>query len=367
MKVQCHREGLLAAVQLAAAAVPARDVKPVLANLKMIVEEDRCILLATDLELGLRLEVRGVQAATPGEALLPAARLQAILREATEETVEIEADSQTCLVRGASNEFEMGGEDPGEFPDVPGFTEEKPYQVAAGALREMIRRTLFAAAVENPRYALTGVLWELEGKLVRLVATDGRRLALAEGAGEGKEEHDTKGQAHVVPTKAMQLLERNLQDPDESVQISLRPNEALFKTARATLYSRLVEGRFPPYREVFPKKTAVHIPLVVGPFYTAVRQAAVMTDTESKKVTFTFSKKKLTLQARGGKTGRSKVEMPIDYEGKNIEVAFDPKYVSDMLRVLDPAAALTVDVIDSSAAAVFRQGDSYSYIVMPLS
>ena len=165
----------------------------------------------------------------------------------------------------------------------------------------------------------------------------------------------------------MQLLERNLQDPDESVQINLRPNEALFKTARATLYSRLVEGRFPPYREVFPKKTAVHIPLVVGPFYTAVRQAAVMTDAESKKVTFTFAKKKLTLQARGGKTGRSKVEMPIDYDGKSIEVAFDPKYVSDMLRVLDPAAELTVDVIDGSTAAVFRQGDSYSYIVMPLS
>lgn len=367
MKVQCHREGLLAAVQLAAAAVPARDLKPVLANLKMIVEDERCILLATDLEQGLRIELRGIESKKAGQALLPAGRLQAILREATDEEIGIEADSQTCLVKGSVNEFEMGGEDPAEFPDVPQFTDEKSHEIAGGVLREMIRRTLFAAAAENPRFALTGVLWEFEGKIVRLVATDGRRLALAEGEATNHGAGDTKGQAHVVPTKAMQLLERNLQEADEPVFVALRPNEALFKTARMTLYSRLVEGRFPPYREVFPKKASIKVPFVAGPFYTAVRQAAVMTDAESKKVVFSFAKKKLTLQARGPKTGRSKVELPIEYDGKGIDIAFDPKFVGDMLRVLDPAAELTVEVIDGNTAAVFRQGENYSYIVMPLS
>jgi DNA polymerase-3 subunit beta len=367
MKVSCHREGLLAAVQLAAAAIPSRDLKPVLSNIKVSAADDHCILLATDLELGIRLEVRGVQVDEPGDALLPASRLQAILREAPDEMMAIEADTQTCLVRGATNEFEMGGEDPAEFPDVPSFQDDKYHEMTAGGLREMIRRTLFAAAAENPRYALTGVLWEMEEKVVRLVATDGRRLAVTEGEGQSVGGHETKGQTHVVPTKAMQLLERNLTDPGEIVRISLRPNEALFRTDRTVLYSRLVEGRFPPYREVFPKKPTVCIPLVVGPFHAAVRQAAIMTDNETKKVVFSFAKKKLTMQARGAKTGRSKVELPIEYDGKTIDVAFDPKFVSEMLRVLNPDDSLTVDLSDGDSVALFRYGDKYSYIVMPLS
>ena len=112
-------------------------------------------------------------------------------------------------------------------------------------------------------------------------------------------------------TKAMQLLERNLQDPEEMVRVSLGPNEALFKTERAMIYSRLVEGRYPAYREVFPKKQTAKIALQVGPFYTAVRQSAIMTDEESKRVVFRFEKKKLLLQARGAETGRSKVELAI--------------------------------------------------------
>src|SRR5206468_12002024 len=111
-----------------------------------------------------------------------------------------------------------------------------------------------------------------------------RRLAVIEGPATAHGGHDTKGQTPVVPTKAMSLLERNLQDPDEVVRVSLRPNEVLFKTERAMIYSRLVEGRYPAYREVFPKKQTVKVHLSVGPFYTAVRQAAVMTDEESKKV-----------------------------------------------------------------------------------
>jgi DNA polymerase-3 subunit beta len=367
MKVLCHREGLLSAFQLASVAVPARDLKPVLRNVKAIAEGDRCTFLATDLELGIRLEVRSVQVEEPGEALLPAARMLAILRESSDEQLHLSADAQTCLVRGQCNEFEMGGEDPANFPDVPEFAGEQFHELAAGMLREMIRRTIFAAATENPRYAVTGILWELEGEKARLVATDGRRLAVAEGTATAHGGHDTQGQTHVVPTKAMQLLERNLQDPEEPVRVSLRPNEALFKTERAMIYSRLVEGRYPPYREVFPKKQTIKLPLTVGPFYAAVRQAAIMTDDESKKVVFSFGKKKLTLQARGAATGRSKVEMPLEYDGKTIDINFDPKFLTEMLRVLNPDDALVVELIDSASVALFRCGDNYSYIVMPLS
>jgi DNA polymerase III subunit beta len=367
MKASYHREGLLAAFQLASAAIAARDVKPILRNLKVITTQDRCTLMATDLELGIRLEVRGVKVEEPGEAILPGARTLSILRESTDDELSMEADADKVLIRGAYNEFEMASEDPANFPDVPEFTEEKYHEVAAGVLREMIRRTIFATAVENPRYALTGVLWELEDGHARLVATDGRRLAVMQQPAASHDGHNTQNQTLVVPTKAMQLLERNLHDAEETVRVAFQPNQVLFKTEKATIYSRLVEGRYPPYREIFPKKQTAKIPLAVGSFYTAVRQSAIMTDDDSKKVTFSFGKKKLTLQARGTDTGRAKIELPIEYEGKAMEINFDPRFLSDMLRILAPDAPLQLELVDSNSPALFRSGDEYSYIVMPLS
>src|SRR5260370_38060407 len=186
MKVVCHREGLLAACQLATFAVRSRDVKPVLRNLKAVVENDRCTLMATDLELGIRLEVRGIRMGEPGEALLNTRRFISILRESTDEEMTVEAGPEACRVIGTTNEFEMPGEDPSAFPDVPTFDQENYHEVSAGLLREMIRRTLFAAATgEQLRYgATTGILWELDGTDASLIATDGRRLALMKGAAE---------------------------------------------------------------------------------------------------------------------------------------------------------------------------------------
>src|SRR5215470_15651270 len=121
MKATFQREGLLAAFQLASAAVSSREIKPILRNLKMIVEDDRCTLMATDLELGIRLEVRGIKVEDTGEALLPTSRLVSILRESTDEELIIEAGPDACTIRGSSAEFEMPGEDPSAFPDIPSF------------------------------------------------------------------------------------------------------------------------------------------------------------------------------------------------------------------------------------------------------
>src|SRR5438132_4020171 len=110
MRMVCHREGLLAACQLASVAVASRDVKPILKNLKAIVEADRCTLMATDLELGIRLEVRGIKVEEPGEAILPASRLTAILRESSDEELHVEASPDACIIRGEHNEFEMPSE-----------------------------------------------------------------------------------------------------------------------------------------------------------------------------------------------------------------------------------------------------------------
>jgi DNA polymerase-3 subunit beta len=128
-----------------------------------------------------------------------------------------------------------------------------------------------------------------------------------------------------------------------------------------------VEGRYPAYREVFPKKPTSKVPLTVGPFYAAIRQAAIMTDEESKKVVFSFGKKNLTLQASGAESGRSKVELGLDYDGKAVEIKFDPRFLTEMLRVLEPDTGLSLELVDGNSPALFRNGAEYSYVVMPLS
>lgn len=367
MKALCPREALLTACQLASVAIPSRDVKPILKNLKMIAGPEGCTLLATDLELGVRLEVRSIEADVAGSALLPANRLVAILREAGDEKLALEATSDGSTIRGEGVEFELPGEDPAEFPDIPTFANDKYHELTAGVLREMIRRTVFAAATkESARYTMTGILWEFEGETIRLVATDGRRLAVASGTATDHGGGDTKGQSHVVPTKPMGLLERMLHDDEQPVRVCLRPNEALFQTERATIYTRLVEGRYPNYREVYPKKQTVKVPVQVAPFLSAVRQAAIMTDEESKRVIFTFSKQKLTLQAHGAGTGRSKVEMPMEYDHKELKISFDAQFVIDMLKVLPTDAPLTLELVDANSPALFRSGTDYAYVVMPL-
>ncbi len=366
MKAVCDREGLLAACQLASSALPARDVKPILRNFKAIAGDGRCTIMATDLELGIRLDVQGLMIQETGEAILPAQKLIAILRECRDSKLEVEADTNAVIVRGPTIEFEMPSEDPAQFPDLPIFTDEKYHEISAGTLREMIRRTVFAAAEDTGRISMTGVLWELDGEKLRLVATDGRRLAVAESVATSHGGHTTKGQAPVVPTKAMSLLERNLQDEGEVVRVCIRPNEVLFRTERAVIYSRLVEGRFPDYKVVLPKKHNVKVPLVAATFQAAVRQAAIMTDEDSKKVTFQFDKNKLTLQAQGATAGRSKVELGIEYDHKPVALGFNPQYMIEMLKVLPPDAELSVDLIDEKTPVLFHSGPNYKYLVMPL-
>src|SRR5205823_13316622 len=130
-----------------------------------------------------------------------------------------------------------------------------------------IRRTIFSVAEgETARYTMTGMLWELDGDHIKLVGTDGRRLALTEGKAKAHGGHSTKGQTALVPKKAVALLERNLQPDGSFVRVCLRPNEVLFRTETATIYSRLVDGRFPDYRQLFSRKSSIKIPLPVAPF-----------------------------------------------------------------------------------------------------
>ena len=367
MKVTCNRESLLAAFQTAAAVVPSRSPKPILQNIKLEVTDSGAILLATDLEIGIRIQVQGIQAEVPGSAILPLARFGSILRESSDETLRLESDGQATSVRGERSEFKLPAENPQEFPSVADFTETAYHELPARLLREMIRRTSFATDNESSRYALGGVLLEMAPDKITAVGTDGRRLAKMEVPARSEGGHTSGDSMTIVPTKAMQLIERAMTDGDAEIQIAARANEVLVRSPRATIYSRLVEGRFPKWRDVFPQRTgAAQVELTVGPLYSAVRQAAIVTSEESRGIDFNFEAGTLVLSGRVAEVGQSRVELPIAYDGPTVSIMLDPRYLSDFLKVLDPERVITIELKDSESAAVCTTDDGYGYVIMPL-
>ena len=367
MKVTCDREKLLAAFQTAAGVAPARSPKPILQNIKLEVSEQGAILMATDLEVGIRIQVPGLEVQVPGSAILPLQRFGSILRESSDEQLRLESDAQGTLVRGQRSEFKLPAENPDEFPAVAEFSEQKYHELPARLLREVIRRTIFATDNESSRYALGGVLLEMTPDRITAVGTDGRRLAKMEVPAQSIGGHQSGDSMTIVPTKAMQLLERALSDSDAEIQIAARSNEVLVKSPRATIYSRLVEGRFPRWRDVFPQRTGtVKIDLAVGPLHSAVRQAAIVTSEESRGVDFTFEGGSLVLNGRAAELGQSRVELPVAYDGPALSIKLDPRYVSDFLRVLDPEKTFSLELKDAESAAVCSTDDGYGYVIMPL-
>jgi DNA polymerase-3 subunit beta len=133
------------------------------------------------------------------------------------------------------------------------------------------------------------------------------------------------------------------------------------------IYSRLVEGRFPKWRDVFPQRTqAVRIDLQVGPVYSALRQAAIVTDADSRGIDFQFGEGKLVLKAKAAEKGDSEVEMPIAYDATPIAVTLDHQFVADFLRALDAERGITIEIENQESAALFLTDDGYGYVVMPL-
>jgi DNA polymerase-3 subunit beta len=367
MKVTCDREALLAAFQTAAAVVPTRSPKPILQNIKLEVSDAGAILLATDLEVGIRIQVPGIQVQVPGSAILPLSRFGSILRESSDATLRLEADGQATTVRGERSEFKLPAENPQEFPAVADFTDTAFHELSARLLREMIRRTIFATDNESSRYALGGVLLEMGPDKIIAVGTDGRRLAKMEVPARSEGGHQSGDTMTIVPTKAMQLIERAISDADAEIQLAARANDILVRGPRATIYSRLVEGRFPKWRDVFPQRTgASRVELTVGPLYSAVRQAAIVTSEESRGVDFCFESGMLVLSGRVAEVGQSRVELPIAYDGPTISITLDPRYLSDFLKVLDAERLVTIELKDAESAAVCSTDDGYGYVIMPL-
>ncbi|MCA9083944.1 MAG: DNA polymerase III subunit beta [Planctomycetaceae bacterium] len=366
MQLTCQRSPFSAAFQAAASAVPARTPKDVLRNVYMHLGSNGVELVGTDQEVAIRYLVDGVTTTSTGEALLPTNRVSSILRELQDESFDITVDEQSLTLKAATSQFRLSSEDPRDFPPVPEFDATDYFRIPSAVFRQIIRRTSFATDAESTRYALGGLLLEFDDGRLTVAATDSRRLAVATAVCESEGSPKAPEKTTVIPTRAMSLLERSIDPSAEFVDIAVRDNDVLMRTGRCVIYSRLVEGRFPKYRDVIPTSGAVTIPLTAGPFHAAVRQAQIVTDEESRGVDFVFRDAMVTLTSRAQDVGESKVEMPIEYDHEQIRITFDPRYVADFLKVLTPETLVQLQLTSAEHAAVFRVEDSYTYVIMPL-
>jgi DNA polymerase-3 subunit beta len=367
MKIACDREQLLHAFQTVATVAPARSPKQILQNVKLDVSSDGAALTATDLEVGIRHAVAGVDVEAAGSVVLPVARFGSILRESADQTLRIEADGNGVTIRGERSKFQFPVENPTEFPPVAEFVEKNFFEAPARLVRELIRRTVFATDNESSRYALGGVKLEFDGGQVTAIGTDGRRLAKMTGPISAQGEPAAQQQNTIVPTRAMQLIERALAPADAEVQFAVKGNEFLVHSPRATISARLLEGRFPEWRKVFPERgVGEQIELAAGPTHAAVRQAAIVTSDESRGIDFTFGGGTLVLAGKAADVGQSRVELPIGYDGREITITLDPRFVIDFLKVLDADKTFTLELKDGESAAVATTDDGYGYVIMPL-
>jgi len=362
MKLKAKRQELADAFQLVSGAVSSRAVKPILQNVKLVAAGGSLEFLATDLEIGMRLRVEGPEIGDEGEALMPAARVGAILREMRDEDVSVETDNQTTTISTATDTFHVMGDNPSEYPELAGFREDGASEVSPGELIDMVEKTAFAVATESTRYAFNAILFVLKENVLELVATDGRRLAYVKRKAKGIKE---AGREIIIPPRVMTQLSRVVAADDTVVKLAVDGNQILFQTLRAVVTGRLVEGHFPSYDDVIPKDYPVKIKLDREAFRSAVRRAALLTNEESRAVKLAFGEKKLVLSARAAELGDARIEMAADYDGDPIEISFNPDFLEDVLKVLDDDV-VSFELKDSDSAGVLKAKNNYLYVIMPV-
>ncbi len=367
MKISFARSSFQHAFSIAAAVTSPRSPKDVLANVKIDVGSEKATLMATDMEAGIRIDLENVEIFTPGKALLPVGRFANILRETSDDRLSLALTEKSLDINGLNSEFHLPNANPDTFPTIAPFEEQSYYEVEARLFRELVRRTVFATDVESTRYALGGVLLDMSDETITAVATDGRRLARMQGSGKRVGDFSTANSNTIVPVKTLSLMEKSITDQDQVVQIAVRQNDILVRTGRCMIYSRLVEGRYPNWRQVIPSRTdGYKVGSICGPFHTAVRQASIVADQESRGVNFDFTSGNVVIQALTAEVGESRIELPVSYDGPDIKMTLSSQFVSDFFRVLEPDKTFSIDISSDEDPAIFSTDDGYLNVVMPM-
>ncbi len=369
MKILCDRQQLTDAFAVAAAIVPQKTPKPIAKHVLVRTENDGLTFQATDFEMSARLHQESVKIKEPGAVLLPAKETHALLREITDPTITLESDEFRCTLKSGGGAFVLLGDDPEQFPKQITLAEGKELVIPAQKFLMMLRRTMFAAAREDSRYAVNGVFVQCKDATLRLVATDGRRLAMCYEHLDG----DVPDAEMIVSLRALQALSRAIPDGSpENLKIVFSDNQAGFlidKSGTASevlLVSQLLDSRFPDYEGVIPKVAETTVDISKALLEANLRRVAVLSSGELRVVRFNFSSSSLELTAESSEVGRGDVIMDVDVKGAGGSIGFNPDYVLEALKVTDQEV-VRLDMTDDETPAKFSLGESFTYVLMPIS
>ncbi|MFQ5681747.1 MAG: DNA polymerase III subunit beta [Candidatus Binatia bacterium] len=366
MELKAKRGDLLAALYWAQSIVERRNTMPILANVLVETHNGDIRITATDLEVGIRGRVNG-EIIREGMATLNAKKLYEIVRETSGETLRLRRlENEWVEITSGKSVFKIVGMDARDFPQFPRFGEKRLSTAPAMVIREMIERTLFSVSTDETRQSLNGVYLETgEGDKVRMVATDGHRLALIEksvgpmGLKKGV----------ILPRKGLTEVRKLLDESEDGlISLEFKENMGWVVKDEVELFMRLIDGDFPDYNQVIPKGNPYVVKIEQNEFLRALRRVSILSSERYKGIKMELKDTKITISASNPDLGEAAEEIDTEYQGKALTIGFNARYLIDVLGVLGNGGDVEMELKDEISPCLLRKsGDEGSlYVIMPM-
>jgi DNA polymerase-3 subunit beta len=369
MKLKIKKDEILKGLQRIQGVVDKKNTMPILSNMLLVADEKGIEIIATDLEIGLRGRY-AADVEKSGAVTVSAKKMFEIVRELPEEDVQIrvEEGNWVKIVSGHS-QFKLVGLPKEEYPSMPDVAEEGMITMDGVTLRDMIKKTLYAAGENDARYVLNGLYVHLSpakgGLNIRMVGTDGHRLSMIDRIVEAKH----KEESVIVPKKAMIELRRLLEEDSsqEGFQIGFSKNHALFKRDGLVMVSKLIDGNYPNYQQVLPTQNTKKVAVSKDIFTHAVKRVSILSKEKTNAVKLQLEKNTLLLSTNNPEVGEANEELSIDYTGESISIGFNSRYLMDVLMAMD-RDTITLELNDSLSPCLVKEegNDAYKCVVMPM-
>ena len=361
MKLVIGKNAVMSGLQMVHGVVNVRPTLPVLSNVLLEAKENKLWMTTTDMEVTMRCVVEA-QIGKSGATTIPARRLLSIVRELPADNIEIDVDDKNAAsITCGSAFFKINGLPDDEFPATPKNEDGHTFTLEQKILKDMLQKTFYAASTDETRFILNGTLMSFKANKVTLVATDGRRLALTEHEIEFPKESECEV---IVPTKAINELIRILKD-EGVVKIHAGKNQATFEMDDVILITKLIDGTYPNFRQVIPGQCEQRIAVEREVVLTALKRVALLTSEKSSSIKLTFGKNKLKISASSPDVGEAHESVPIKYNAKEIQVAFNPEYIMEPLRNL-ANDEIYVELTDELSPGVIKCDIPFIYVLMPM-
>ena len=364
MKFEIDRETLLKPLQAVIGVVERRQTLPILGNVLVVADTNGLALTATDLEVELAAHA-AVEIQEAGQVTLPARKLMDIVRNLPEGArIQIGLEQERAVVSAGSSRFTLVTLPATEFPTVEDIGETRPFLIPQQDLRDLIERTHFSMALQDVRYYLNGLLFELEPGLLRAVATDGHRLAL----GEINAEVDVEAsQQVIVPRKGVQELLRLLEHSEAEARLELGQNHLRVSLPELRFTSKLIDGRFPDYRRVIPQDPENVMKADRETLRQALVRASILSNEKYRGVRLGLEPERLRIQSNNPEQEEADEELAIEFHGDSMEIGFNASYLLDALNAIDGESIL-FGVVDGNSSCLIRdpEAEHFQYVVMPM-